>query len=402
MNFTKNEIAKAIAACGDKGDKLFWNDDLTGFGMRVQNGTASWIIQFRIGTTQRRMGLGRVANVELDVAVKLAKQHFGSVAGDVDPSATRTKAKTAASKLFGKHIQEFLDFQAQKRRSAQHIAHQATTLQKRCASLHGLAFDDIEQEAVAGVLKTIAKENGLVAADHARAHLSRFYVWARKDGLCKTNPVVDTHKYADELEPIGREITPAELRAIWHACEDDRYGKIVKLLMLTGKRRTEIGNLKWPEVDLDEAIIHLPGGKAAARVKNRMSDDVPLSKPALAILKSIERVEGQPFVFGGVGAEGFTGWTNAKLDLDKRAGIASWRHHDLRHTVETVLGERFDVPQVHIDAVLNHVSGEGKKGVRKVYNHAKYNKQKRAALDLYADYIIEIVKPTKPKLTLVA
>jgi aryl-alcohol dehydrogenase-like predicted oxidoreductase len=48
------------------------------------------------------------------------------------------------------------------------------------------------------------------------------------------------------------------LREIWAALPEGDYGNIVKLLILTGQRRTEIGDLRWSEIDLKRSVIALP------------------------------------------------------------------------------------------------------------------------------------------------
>jgi integrase len=123
-----------------------------------------------------------------------------------------------------------------------------------------------------------------------------------------------------------------ELRAVWNACGDDHYGRIVKLLALTGCRRDEIGGLRWSEVNLNAATITLP----AERTKNGHRHVVPLAPAAVDILSTIERVVGRDFVFGQYG-QGFSGWADKKQKLGDSVG--SWVLHDLRRTFRTGLGK---------------------------------------------------------------
>jgi integrase len=130
----------------------------------------------------------------------------------------------------------------------------------------------------------------------------------------------------------------SELAAVWKACDDYDFGRIVRLMMLTGCRREEIGALRWDEVDLDKREILLPG----ERVKNGRAHRVPLSSEALAIIKQVPRRLHRDTVFGervGKSGRGFTAWTTAKQALDKRAGVAAWRLHDLRRTLATKMAE---------------------------------------------------------------
>jgi len=169
---------------------------------------------------------------------------------------------------------------------------------------------------------------------------------------------------------VSREhvVTDEELAAIWRACRDDDYGRIVRLLILTGQRRDEVGDMKWTELDLDRRIWAIP----RERTKNGLTHEVPLSDVALEILQSIPRRDGRDFVFGE-GRGGFSGWSKSKTRLDARIAKAGavmrpWRLHDLRRTVATHIAEMGTLPHV-VEAILNHVSGH-KAGVAGIYNRA--------------------------------
>jgi integrase len=68
---------------------------------------------------------------------------------------------------------------------------------------------------------------------------------------------------------------------IWNAVPVGDYGDLVRLLMLTGARRQELGDLRWSECDLAERLIRLP----ASRVKNKRPHEIPLSEMAIDILE---------------------------------------------------------------------------------------------------------------------
>ena len=74
-----------------------------------------------------------------------------------------------------------------------------------------------------------------------------FFVWALQAGLAEANPVVGTLKPKDS-QPRERVLSDAELAAIWKACGDDDHGRCIKLLILTGCRRQEIGGMCWPRI----------------------------------------------------------------------------------------------------------------------------------------------------------
>src|SRR5262249_50074359 len=153
------------------------------------------------------------------------------------------------------------------------------------------------------------------------------------------------------------------------------FGNIVKLLMLSGQRRSEIGGLRWSEIDLREGQINLPG----ERTKNGHPHFVPLSEPVRTILSAQPRIRDQ--VFGrGYSAEGFAGWSAAKAALDERLpDMPHWSLHDLRRTMATGMGELGVQPHI-IEAAINHQSGH-KAGVAGTYNRANYHAERKMALD---------------------
>jgi integrase len=176
-----------------------------------------------------------------------------------------------------------------------------------------------------------------------------------------------------------RVLSPDEIKALWRSLGDDRFSDVLRLLLLTGQRRTEIGKLVWSEIDLAESVITLP----AERVKNSRSHELPLSTQALAIIERQPRTT--DFVFGG---KGLHDWAEGKAALDQRLGIARWTLHDLRRTCATNLAE-LGVQPHHIEAVLNHQSGH-KASVAGIYNRAKYTDEMRSALQRWADHIERI------------
>ena len=149
-------------------------------------------------------------------------------------------------------------------------------LETQWKPLHGLALGSIGRANVAAEAGKIAKQSGPVAANRARASLSAFYRWAIGEGLCEENPVTGTNKQ-EESGPRERSLSDAEAATVWLAAPDNDYGRIVRLILLTGCRRTELGSLQWSEIDKEARTLTLPG----ERTKNGQAHVVPLSPPAL-------------------------------------------------------------------------------------------------------------------------
>jgi integrase len=216
------------------------------------------------------------------------------------------------------------------------------------------------------------------------------FAWAIEQGFIDANPVLGTGS-PQENAARERVLADAELAAIWRACEDDDHGRIVRLMMLLGCRRAEIGGMRWSEFDLAKGSWTLP----RQRAKNRHALTLSLPPVALAIVRSVPD-KGRDPLFGDRSEGGFAGWDLAKKKLDRRLGdaVQPWRLHDLRRTCATGMGELGVEPHV-IEAALNHVSGH-KAGIAGVYNKAKYENAVKFALARWAEHVLALAEGPAP------
>jgi integrase len=220
-----------------------------------------------------------------------------------------------------------------------------------------------------------------------------------KKGLVDLHPVIATEP-AIKAVSRDRVLSDGELVAVWKACAEDGYGRIVRLLILTGQRREEVGAMADAELDLPGRRWTIPWERTKNGSRTRIPHEVPLSDQALAIVNSAPRREGRDLLFGD-GEGSFSGWSKAKEALDariaeaqpKRAGKAKppqpWRLHDIRRTVATRMAD-LGVPPHVVEAVLNHISGT-KAGVAGTYNRALYLPERRQALDHWGAHVAALV-----------
>ena len=402
MKLTQKVISGLSLPPGSR-EAIFFDDDLPGFGLRIrQGGSRNWVYQYKLGPKHRRITLGSLNAVSPLKARERAGELHAMVRLGRDPAGEKAEARTRAAETFEASLRPFL---ARQKARLKHRSYLETEryLLSVFKPLHGLSLAKIERRTVASRLAEIAASSGPVAADRARAALSAFFTWAMREGLADGNPVIGTNR-ASGGGARDRVLSDAELREIWNALQDDQYGRIVRLLILTGQRREEIGGLQEAEVDFDGGLLKLP----AERTKNNRAHDVPLSARARAILQEQPRRAGRDLIFGeGEGA--FQGWGRAKRALDgrilaarrataKEAGtdlrkvkpMPAWRLHDLRRTVATRMADLGVQPHV-IEAVLNHISGH-KAGVAGVYNRSTYIAEKTAALALWAEHVIALME----------
>jgi integrase len=349
---------------------LIWDTSLSGFGVRRQLRHPHYLVRYRFGGKQKFVTIGKHGAWTPETARREAQRLLGVVAGGVDP------AKAADGDTVGARLEHYL---ARKRSTLRprSFVEVERHLRQHAKPLHSLELPAVTRRDIAEVLAGIESDSGMVARNRVRSSLSAFWGWLITEGLIEINPVQGTAKVS---EGRGRErvLTESEIAKVWAAAGDNDFGRIVKLLLLSGQRRTEIGGLQWSEINLADSVIIFP----ANRTKNHRQHILPLSRQALALLGP----KGEGAVFRNHGQQ----WSWDKARLDARAGIAHWTLHDLRRTAVTWMNELGVLPHV-VEAVVNHISGH-KAGIAGRYNHSRLLEPMRDALQRWADHIDGIVR----------
>ena len=234
-------------------------------------------------------------------------------------------------------------------------------------------------------MRAISRSHSTNTAAAARRALSAFFAWAIADGLLGdgANPVDGSHRPADP-EPRDHVLTDAELVNVWRACRDDDFGRIVRLLILLGARRQEVGGMRWDEIDLDA------GSGACRRSEARMaaSTSLPCRKRLWPSCRQ-RRAWRSPV---RLSRRRFYLVDHGKQALDGRlAGtVRPWRLHDIRRSVATNMADIGIEPHV-IEACLNHFSGH-RRGIAGIYNRCRYERATAAAFMRWAEHIMALVE----------
>lgn len=386
--------AKTVAALdlGDKNDAIFFDETMPGFGLRLRRGGGGairkqWVAQYKIAGRTRRMLLGPASVLGAEQARAMAKKALGKVANGEDPQAAKAERRNKDRIDLKSMIDEYLLAKEAHVRPRTLIEVKRYLLGGYFRPLHKMPIDAVTRKDVAAQLVRITREHSSIAAARARATLSAFYVWGMQMGLCESNPVVGTVKPKD-TQPRERVLSDDELAAIWRACRDDAYGRIIKLLILLARRRAEIGGIAFSELDLERGVWVLP----AKRSKNGKAHTLPLMPMALDIIKQVPRIVGRDHLFGEFGPKGFTAWGRNKIALDARLGdtVAPFVIHDIRRSVATRMADLGTPPHI-VEEILHHLSGH-RGGISGVYNRSRYGNEVRAALAMWEDHIRTLVE----------
>jgi integrase len=395
-----------------------------GFGVRVTaGGTKSFVLFHRADGRKYLETLGRwdenaqggtlTVRDAIVSADKLAKALKNG--GREDPRPERTRrlqdgdkpADGTVSTLLDVYIARYL--KVGKLRSAGMIEAQLERLVKPRIGKVGIY--ELKRSHISRMLDNIADENGPRMADLALAYVRKAFNWYEVNGHDDdfTSPVV---RGMARLKPSDRErervLSDDEIRDVWAAVdtvtEPACFAAYVKTLLLTATRRSEASDMATTELEGDLWTI------LAARYKTKRDHVIPLSIAALDMIRAQapdKPAKNAHFVFSTTGgAKPFSGFSKAKLELDKaiakireregRPPMENWTLHDERRTARTLLaraGVRDDIAE----RCLGHVI----KGVEKVYNRYAYLDEKRAAFEALAQLVDRILRSSSNVIELV-
>jgi integrase len=329
-----------------------WDTEIKGFGLRVTpSGERVYVLKYRIEGEQRWFTIGRHGSPWTpDGARDEAKRLIGDVAKKIDPAAQRCADREAITfaTLRDLYLAEGVAHKKQSTVAADRgrIKHHLKPLlgKKRVVAI---GRDDIERLLVdvkAGKTKAGAPEKrrpgtlpkggpGVAAQCVTLAATILQFAVARK--LRDDNPARGVKK--PPVRKLQRFLSDAELGKLADALKAyvDGGGNIypaaaIRLLALTGARRSEILSLQWREVDLERGLLVLPDSKTGAKL-------IHLSPPAAEILDKLPHLDANEFVIAG-GREGtsYQGLNAIWEDVRAAAGLPDVRLHDLRHTFASI------------------------------------------------------------------
>lgn len=309
-----------------------WDDELRGFGLRVYpNGRKVYIVKCRIKGQQRFITLGQHGPVTADQARAKAYNILSEAKNGRDPARELDQMRKSPTmkELGERFLKEHVavrckpSTQGEYKRSVELFINPKLGTRKVC---------DIERKDIAEVqhnLRDIPYQ-----ANRTLGVLSKMFNLAEVWGLRpdNSNPCLHVKKYPEQKRE--RFLSPEEYIALGKALDAvDADGSetkaainAIRLLMLTGCRLGEIMTLEWDYVDLKAREFRLPDSKTGAKV-------VHFGKTVVDVLKSIERLEGNPWVITGRkdGAR-LTDLQHPWRRIRKKAGLADVRIHDLRHS----------------------------------------------------------------------
>jgi integrase len=367
-----------------------------GLAVRVtgRNNTKSYFVQYAYGGQRQRVPLGSYNSIPLAQARKLAAQVMVAKAAGGDPATERKARENAARKQRDENaltlevlIEQFARAPTKKGtdKSERHAREAARALQLMFPAHLKRPAGGLDRKTVVRAHDAAVAKGNPIAAARTVAYGKAAFNWAIRRGSLEINPFANLQVALSAKRE--RVLADDELKAVWGACEGmGTFGAIVRMLVLTGQRREEVASMTWGELSPDLTAWTLP----SARTKNNVTHILPLSEQARTIVAAQVRGAGDDLVFPGRnGKTPFSGFSKAKIALDRASRVTDWTIHDLRRTTATGL-QRLGVRLEVSEACLNHISGS-KGGIAGVYHLHNWTDEKRAALAAWGAKVEAIV-----------
>lgn len=410
MPVVKLTIQEVQKACPESGHEAIYRDtEVTGFSLKVTPSNSKiFFFQYRIGGRAgitRKIKIGKFPAVKPDEARKVAMQYAAEVARKLDPQERLKKETNIRLKshenAFGKLFETYSTKQLSQNRSGA----EAKRLIERefFPTLKNTAINSVDRADISKIINRIYVRDAPYAANRTLSFVKTFFRWAVGEGYLQGDPTSGMQKPFKGESARERVLSADEIKVLWKQFEELKYpfDSALKLLLLTGQRRDEVGSVRWQDLDLSKGLWLLPRDFT----KNKLPHQVPLQGMALDIIKDIpkqafkdeatNRTKPSEYVFTTTGKTPISGWSKIKDRIEEASidnktkvkdKIKDWRIHDLRRTVSSNLGD-LGYHDGDIGMLLNHQS----RGVTAVYNRSAYLDKKKEMLEKWEEKLVAII-----------
>lgn len=394
-----DRFVSGAKAQGGAAQTDFFDEQVPGLLLRVsKTGTRTWSLFYsRPGSSRRaRLKLGSYPGTSLARARALAVEAHGLLDEGRDPAlifGAQAAAGMTVDALKASYVQNHIV--PRKLRTADAWARRYS---KNVQPIIGsMRLADLHRREVGRVLDPILKRGKSVEAARVFEDLRAMFRWAVARGDLEHNPV-EAMRSPGKAQVRERVLSDEEIKKLWNGLpkalpRSKAVQGIIRLCLLTGQRVGEVSGMRASELDLQRALWTIPG----VRTKNKHQHAVPLSNLALELIGDVEEVN---FLFPNeAGDAPLPAHAVAKTitKAQERFGLAHWTAHDLRRTAVSKMAE-LGVAPIVLGHIINHRSVTKAGVTLNVYSHYNFERERREALELWADRLQAIITGSGAKL----
>jgi integrase len=389
MALTDTAIKKTRPA--DKPFKLY---DGRGLYLLVQpNGAKYWRLKYRFSEKEKVLALGVYPEVTLAEAREQCLQARKLIGKGVDPVAAKQAAKRQHQAQCGHSFENIArEWHAKQGRwTADHAHRVLSSLEKEIFPWIGAKpIGEITAPVIVDVVGRVEKRNALDVASRVLQRISSVYRYAIQTGRTTYNPAADlvgsletrkvTHRAA-----LSRAELPEFLSKLQVYDGQPLTRLALNLVVLTFVRSRELRGARWEEFDFERAEWRIP----AERMKITAEHIVPLSRQAIAILDELQPLTGSyELVFPNQNNLTKCMSENTLLYAMYRMGYHSKATvHGFRATASTILNEM----GFKADVIERQLAHAERNKVRAAYHRSEYLDERRKVMQVWADYLDELV-----------
>jgi integrase len=371
---------------------------VAGLYLNIKNGGGcSWILRCLIGGKRRDMGLGGYPDVSLAVARDTARQIKEQIRNGIDVVTERQRRRdeirtALASKLSFReastrcHLKKASEF-----KNSKHAAQWINTLETYAFPVIGdLNVDEITTSHVESVL-TPVWETKTETATRLRQRIEHVLTWASVSGYRRGENVARWRGHLDALLPAPNKLKKLKgsgHHSAMHYRDVPKFmahlqhskgiaASALEFLILTAARSGEVRLATWDEFDIKSGVWTVPGSRMKAGVEHR----VPLTAPAINILKAAPRLLNCNIVFPSVAKK--VPMTSAGLAKPLKLYDDSVTVHGFRSAFRSWCSDVANIPDAIAEAALSHVAGD--KTVQ-AYQRGDMFDKRRELMTAWSDY----------------
>ena len=369
--------------------RIVWSTGNSGLGLRISpNGRKTFIYMYKFETRDRMISLGVYPKMKLSRALEKYAEFMGLVERGIDPGDqhvddhTRTRQAPTVKQLANSYIKKYAKINKKTWAEDERILELDIIPQ-----LGAMKASTVTKKHIIARIDEIVARGAPVSANRTLGVVKAMFRWAVDRDLLTASPC-DGVKRPYKEKPKDRFLRLDEVKTFWARLPDaPMHGHTqlaLKLLLVTMQRSNEVLGINIKEFDLVAETWIIP----SERAKNNQPHLVPLSPPAIEIIKELlPDATDDGFLFPGRWDNTLmseTALSHAVRDNLVLLGLEKFTPHDLRRTGSTLLGA-FRVSRFDRERVLNHADSS----IGAVYDIYDYEDEKRAALNLWADIILK-------------